>query len=78
MPKITWMNRPNYLEGLLKAYKRSRGLTSEQIAEKLNCSPATVRAQLANPAKSWKIGTLLRYCDVLGVPYEEAFEAAAK
>lgn len=82
MPKLTWMNKKkpdvNYLEALLKAYKTSRNITSEQLAEMLNYEPSTVRCQMRKPAKEWKIGMLMRYCDVLGIPYAEAFEAAAK
>lgn len=83
MPKLTWMNKRqppkvNYLEALLKAYKRAQGLTSEMIAEKLGYSPENVRQQLRKPAKAWNIGALMQYCDILGVPYEEAFREAVR
>jgi hypothetical protein len=30
------------------------------------------------PGREWQIGMLLKYCDVLGIPYEEALKAAAR
>ena len=82
MPKLTWMNKSppkvNYLEAVMKGYKRARGMTSEDIAKKLGCSPENVRTQLRKPAGDWKVGTVMRYCDILQIPYEEAFREAAK
>lgn len=81
MPKVTWIpaRKPkiNYLAALLRGYKLTAGLTSEQIGKMLGCTADNVRRQIGKPANQWNIGMLKRYCDVLGVPYEEAMIAAA-
>ena len=82
MPKVTWISRPrkpvNYLAAVLREYKRAAGLTSAQIADMMECTPEHVRALLGKPADNWRIGQLKQFCDVIGCPYSEAFEAAAK
>ncbi len=83
MPKTTWIGgkkKPKYnaLAALLRGYKMASGLTSEQIGEALGITADHVRHQIGKPADQWNIGMLKRYCDILGVPYAEAMEAAAK
>ena len=83
MPRLTWMNkkpppRVNHLAATLKAYKQAKGMTSEDMAKLLGCSAENVRGQLRKPAGDWKVRTIMRYCDVLEVPYREAFEAIEK
>lgn len=84
MPKLTWMNeeppkeKVNYLAALVRQYKLDRKMTSAQMAEALYCSPENVRRQMMKPAEMWRVGTVTDYCDVLGIPYEDAFAAAAK
>ncbi len=82
MPKVTWRSKPkpkvNYLAAVLREYKRAAGLTSEKIADLLNVSPEHVRYMIGKPADKWNIGQLKEYCDVIGCPYAEALEAAAK
>lgn len=82
MPKVTWMNKAppavNYLQATLDAYKRARKMTSEDVAKKLGVSSGTVRTQMRKEARLWTVGQLMKYCDVLEVPYEEAFRAATK
>ena len=83
MPAIKYLQvkpkpKVNYLRGVFASYRAANGLTSESVAEKLGCSAQNVRAQWAKPAKEWKIGALMDYCDVMGIPYSEALEAAVK
>ena len=82
MPKLTWMAPPKqrilYLAALLSAYKKAGEMTSAQIGAKLGCSPENVRSHLRKPAEKWNVGLLIRYCDILGVPYREAMEAVVK
>ena len=81
MPKCTWMlpkPKPNYLAALFRAYRKERGMTSADMAEKLGCTPENCRIQQNKPPTDWNVGKLMRYCDVLGIPYSEAFEAASK
>lgn len=79
MPKVTWMKpKVNELAALFAAYRKARHLTSTQIAEKIGCTPQNARVQMNKPGREWNIGQLLRYCDVLGIPYDEALAAAAK
>ena len=83
MPKVSWLpQKPkpkvNELAALFRAYRKETGMTSEKIAAKLGCSPENVRYQMNKPAADWNIGKLLEYCDVLGIPYEDALAAAAK
>ena len=82
MPKVTWISKPkkkiNYLAAILREYKRVSGLTSAQIGEALNVTPEYVRQLLGKPADKWNIGKLKEFCDIIGCPYSEAFEAAIK
>jgi len=80
MPKVTWIIKPkvNNLAALFRAYRMARHMTSVQVAEKLGCTPQNARVQMNKPGEDWNVGQLLRYCDVLGIPYDEAFAAAAK
>lgn len=82
MPKLTWMNkRPpkiNYLAALFREYRRATGMTSADMAEELDCSEENCRCQMNKPAEKWNVGQLMRYCDVLGIPYADAFDAAVK
>ena len=77
MPKLTWMNKPpkvNRLEACLKMYKRAAGMTSDGLGAKLGCTGNAVRQQLRKRPEEWNIGALLRYCEALGCPPEEAFK----
>lgn len=80
MPKVKWIQpvKVNELAALFTAYRRARRMNSEQIAREIGCSPSNARYQMNKPGRDWNIGQLLRYCDVLGIPYEEALSAAAK
>ena len=79
MPKIKWIKpKVNELAALFRAYRTARNMTSTQIAEKIGCTPQNARVQMNKPGREWNIGQLLRYCDVLGIPYDEALQAAAK
>jgi len=81
MPKVTWIKPPvktNELAALFRAYRKAKNMTSTQLAEKLGCTSQNVRVQMNKPGKEWKIGQLLKYCDALEIPYEEALNAAAK
>jgi hypothetical protein len=84
MPTLTWIDKNppkrkvNYLAALMRQYKLDRKMTSAQMAEALYCKPESVRRQFGKPADTWRVGTIIDYCDVLGIPYEEAFAAAAK
>lgn len=85
MPKVTFLTctkpkkpKVNELAALFRAYRTAKGLTSEKIGAALGCSPENVRCQMNKPPEDWNIGKLMKYCDVLGIPYEEAFAAAAK
>ena len=77
MPRVRWAKpKRNYLAELLRAYRKERKMTSDQLAKVLGVTPSTVRAQLNKPADKWQIGRLKEYCDVLGIPYDEAVMAA--
>lgn len=79
MRKLSWMKpEVNELAAVFRAYRTARHMTSTQIAEEIGCTPQNARVQMNKPAKDWNIGQLFRYCDVLGIPYEEALAAAAK
>lgn len=80
MPKIKWIQpvKKNELAALFTAYRKARNMTSTQIAEKVGCTPQNARVQMNKPGTEWNIGQLLKYCDALGIPYEEALSAAAK
>lgn len=82
MPKVTWIKptpvKVNELAALFTAYRRARNMSSAAIAAEIGCSPSNARCQMNKPGKEWNIGQLLRYCDVLGIPYDEALTAAAK
>lgn len=83
MPKLTWMKQSppknvNHLAALLREYKRAQGITSAQMGAALGYVPETVRQQLRKPPESWKVMDLIRYCDLLQVPLDEAIEAIKK
>ncbi len=83
MPKISWIKQHkrvevNYLAAVFHAYRKATGLTSVQIGAALGVTPENARYQMNKPGKAWNVGKLMRYCDVLGIPYQEAFEAAVK
>lgn len=82
MPPLTWIRKTepkiNYLAGLFRTYRDGRKMTSAMIAEEMDCSAENARCQMNKPAEQWNVGQLMRYCDVLGIPYEEAFEAVIK
>lgn len=79
MPKVTWIKpKVNELAALFSAYRKARHMTSAQIADAIGCTPQNARVQMNKPGRDWNVGTLLRYCDVLGIPYDEALQAAAK
>ena len=81
MPKVTWLKpkpKVNELSVLFAAYRKARNMTSAQIAEEIGCTAQNARVQMNKPGREWNIGQLLRYCDVLGIPYDEALAAAAK
>ena len=82
MPRISYLTaalpKVNYLAALFRAYRKQTGLTSAQIGEAVGCSPENARFQMNKPGREWNVGQLCKYCDVLGIPYQAAFEAAAK
>ncbi|MBQ9662089.1 MAG: helix-turn-helix domain-containing protein [Oscillospiraceae bacterium] len=80
MPKVTWISQPkpkvNELAALFRAYRKARNMTSDDIGKAVGCTPQNARYQMNKPGTDWNIGQLLKYCDVLGIPYEDAFKAA--
>lgn len=79
MPKVKWIKpKVNELAALFATYRKVRHMTSTQIAEKIGCTPQNARVQMNKPGRDWNVGMLLQYCDVLGIPYDEALQAAAK
>ena len=82
MPKVTWVRKTppkvNHLAALFRAYRKASGMTSAMIAAKIGCTADNARRNMNKPGKDWTVGQLCQYCDVLGIPYEEAFAAAAK
>lgn len=80
MPRVTWINRPkvNELAALFRTYRTARNMTSAQIADRIGCTAQNARVQMNKPGRDWNVGMLLRYCDALGIPYDEALKAAAK
>ena len=79
MPRVKLMRpRPKYLAETFRAYKKDSGITSTDIAKRLKCSPENVRTQLNTPAEKWNVGALLRVCEILQIPPEEAIRAAAQ
>ena len=79
MPKVKWIKpKVNELAALFRTYRTARHMTSTQTAEKIGCTPQNARVQMNKPGRDWNVGMLLRYCDVLGIPYDEALQAAAK
>lgn len=83
MPKVKRIaggrERPyNALAALLRGYKLAAGMSADEIGKRLGVTADNVRHQIGKPADQWNIGQLKRYCDVLGIPYGEALDAAAK
>lgn len=81
MPKIKYLTPPpkvNHLAALFRAYRKARGMTSQDMARKLGCTPENCRMQMNKPSTEWNVGKLMQYCDVLGIPYEEAFQEAVR
>lgn len=80
MPGVKWIRPPevNHLAALFRAYRKATGLTSREIGKAVGCSPENARHQMNKPGREWQVGMLLKYCDVLGIPYKDALEAAAK
>lgn len=79
MPKVKWIKpKVNELAALFATYRKARHMTSTQIAEQIGCTPQNARVQMNKPGRDWNVGMLLQYCDVLGIPYDEALQAAAK
>ena len=86
MPRLTWTDRGkpelkpevNHLAAVFRAYRKSSGMSSEKIGEALGVTAENARYQMNKPGRYWNVGQLCRYCDVLGIPYEEAFRAATE
>ena len=85
MPKVKWIKpKVNELAALFRTYRTARhmkdytGGQNRYVAEKIGCTPQNARVQMNKPGRDWNVGMLLRYCDVLGIPYDEALQAAAK
>ena len=86
MPKLKWCyrNEPepkaeiNYLAALLRQRRIETGKSAAKVAEVIGCTEENVRCQMNKPGKQWQVGKLMEYCDVLGIPYAAAFEAATK
>lgn len=80
VPKVKWIRpvKVNELAALFSAYRKARGMTSAEIAAEIGCTAQNARVQMNKPGTEWNIGQLLRYCDVLEIPYSEALEAAIK
>lgn len=66
----------NELSELLKHYKNASGMTGDEMARKLGTSRPTVSHKLNQSADAWNIGDLRNYCDLLGVPFADALDAA--
>ena len=62
----------NFLRETLKVYKRSSGLTDENIAERMGWSRKKASNALNQPADAWRLGELKRYCRIVGCPLAEA------
>lgn len=81
MPRVTFLDKKkklNYLSGLLRMYKDAAGLTSAQIANEIGYQPDSVRRKFNGPVEGWRVVDLIRVCDLLGVPVEEAIEATKR
>ena len=81
MPKVNWIKPPpkvNYLAAVFRAYRKETGMTSADIGKALGCTPENVRCQMNKPADQWNVGQLMKYCDILHIPYDVAFAAAAQ
>ena len=81
MPKIKYLTpapKVNHLAALFRAYRRERNMTSRDIADRLGCTPENARIQQNKPGTEWNVGRLMEYCDILGIPYEEAFREAVR
>lgn len=83
MPKVKYIGSHkaaavNHLAGLFHTYRVARGMTSEDVGKAVGCSAGNARNQMRKPGRDWSVGQLIRYCDALGIPYQEAFEAAAR
>ena len=75
MPTLTWMDRPNYLEMLVRHYMKKRKVSSAMLGQKLGTSGSNVRHKLSRPAEQWRADELILICERLGIPLEEAAEA---
>ena len=81
MPKVKYLTpapKVNHLAALFRAYRKARGMTSADIAEAVGCTEENARYQQNKPGTDWNVGRLMEYCDVLGIPYEEAFREAVR
>lgn len=79
MPKIKWIQpKVNELAAVFRAYRKATGMSSADIGKALGVTPENARYQMNKPGRLWNVGKLCEYCDVLGIPYDIAFAAAAK
>lgn len=81
MPKLTWMNKAppvNVLSALFRERMRMQRIRSDDVGKAFGCTGDNVRAMLRRPAKKWKVGDIMTFCDAIGVSYEEAFDAATR
>lgn len=82
MPKLTWMNkkpqRINHLAALFREYRVRTGISAAKVAEAVGCSEENARCQMNKRVEQWNIGKLFEYCNVLGIPHMDAFEAIEK
>lgn len=79
MPRVKLI-RPqvNHLAAVFAAYRKERHMTSVDVARMIGCTPQNARVQMSKPGKEWNVGMLMKYCDALCIPYEEAFREAVR
>lgn len=69
---------PNYLSELLKRHKKAIGVSSEEMARELCVCSKTVNNRLNQKPEEWSVGDIKRYCEILGIPFADAMDAATR
>ena len=66
---------PNYLNELFTRYMKAQHITTDILAERMNCTGQNVRYKLSRPVAAWKVGELESFCNLINCPLQMAFEA---
>ena len=72
------MPKRNYLAEEMRYYKKSAGLTDEEIADRMDVCQSAVTRNFNKPAMEWRLKDLQKYCEIIGMPFANALETLKK